>query len=68
MLTLKINEIQKPVAGFTAKRKTQLLADLIHMHLNRLFIDQQRNQELIVYYCLYKHQLSIKVIADKNRS
>ena len=41
-----------------SKRNIQLLADLIHMHLNRLFIDQQRRQELIVYYCLHKYQLS----------
>ncbi|MFI5163339.1 MAG: lantibiotic dehydratase [Sphingobacteriales bacterium] len=46
--------------NFTVQRKEQLLADLVHMHLNRLFTDRQRNQELIVYYCLYKHQLAVK--------
>jgi hypothetical protein len=62
---LKTNAILNVAAGFTVKRKNQLLADLIHMHLNRIFIDRQRNQELIIYYCLYKYQVSVKAIADK---
>jgi thiopeptide-type bacteriocin biosynthesis protein len=47
-------------SAFNVKRKNQLLADIIHMHLNRLFVDRQRNQELIVYYVLYKYQLSAR--------
>jgi thiopeptide-type bacteriocin biosynthesis protein len=61
----KTVHVLKATSGFTSKRKTQLLADLIHMHLNRLFIDRQRNQELIIYYCLYKHQISVKAVANK---
>lgn len=34
-----------------------LLADLIHMQLNRLFSDRQREQELLVYYCCWKLSL-----------
>jgi len=64
---LKTNAILNVASGFTAKRKNQLLADLIHMHLNRIFIDRQRNQELIIYYCLYKYQGSVKAIADKSQ-
>ena len=56
----------KAASTFSAKRKNQLLADLIHMHLNRLFIDRPRNQELIIYYCIYKHKLSMKAIANKH--
>ncbi|MCC9138804.1 lantibiotic dehydratase [Pontibacter silvestris] len=40
-------------------KRAQLLSDMIHMHLNRLFIDQPRQQELVVYYCLYKHYQSL---------
>ena len=65
LYSTKIMALLKVTALFTAKRRSQLLADLIHMHLNRLFIDRQRNQELIIYYCLYKHQLSIKAIKQK---
>lgn len=55
----RMHDLLKVVSGFKAPRKIQLLADLIHMHLNRIFTDQQREQELIAYYCLYKHSLSI---------
>jgi thiopeptide-type bacteriocin biosynthesis protein len=33
----------------------KIQADLIHMHLNRLFVQNPRKQELIIYYLLYKH-------------
>jgi thiopeptide-type bacteriocin biosynthesis protein len=55
---LRQNLILATAGAFSAQRKTQLLADLIHMHLNRLFTEKQRNQELIVYYCLYKHKIA----------
>jgi len=64
--SVKIADLLKKTELFTAKRRNQLLADLIHMHLNRLFVDRQRNQELIIYYCLYKYQLSAKAIRKKN--
>jgi thiopeptide-type bacteriocin biosynthesis protein len=35
-------------------RKSVLLADLVHMHLNRFFISDARRQELVLYFCLYK--------------
>ncbi|PAW95421.1 hypothetical protein CKK33_18710 [Mucilaginibacter sp. MD40] len=57
---MRIDALQKKTIPFPTKRRNQLLADLIHMHLNRLFIDRQRNQELIIYYCFYKYQLSVK--------
>lgn len=37
----------------------KILGDLIHMHLNRLFVQKARKQELIIYYLLYKHYNSI---------
>jgi thiopeptide-type bacteriocin biosynthesis protein len=55
-----IKRIVHASRSFPLSRKDHLLADMIHMHLNRLFTDRQRSQELIVYYCLYKHLLSIK--------
>ncbi|RYG21840.1 MAG: hypothetical protein EOO07_01550 [Chitinophagaceae bacterium] len=38
--------------------KPQLLADLIHMHINRLFHAQQRLHEAICYQFLYKQLLT----------
>jgi len=63
---IRITNLLKTADQFEPKRKIQLLADLVHMHLNRLFIDRQRNQELIVYYCLYKYQVSVKAMRKKN--
>ncbi|HEY4327512.1 MAG TPA: lantibiotic dehydratase [Mucilaginibacter sp.] len=36
------------------------LKSLIHMHLNRIFTDESRKQEMIIYYLLYKYLLSEK--------
>jgi len=37
-----------------------LLGSIIHMHLNRLFTDEPRKQEMIIYYLLYKYLRSEK--------
>jgi thiopeptide-type bacteriocin biosynthesis protein len=66
LYAVKIAGLLKKAALFKPKRRMQLLADLVHMHLNRLFVDRQRNQELIVYYCLYKHQLSVNARQKKH--
>jgi len=62
-----IRNIIEPAAHFGDKRKTQLAADLIHMHLNRLFPDEQRYQELIVYHCLYKHLQAVMARSLKTK-
>jgi thiopeptide-type bacteriocin biosynthesis protein len=36
-----------------------LLADLMHMHLNRCFPAWQRRQEALVWYCLSKHHRQV---------
>jgi thiopeptide-type bacteriocin biosynthesis protein len=36
-----------------------LLSDLVHMHLNRIFNSEQRSQEMVVYFLLYKYQKSV---------
>jgi thiopeptide-type bacteriocin biosynthesis protein len=41
---------RKPVVA-----KEKLLCDMLHMHLNRVFIDNPRKQEMIVYFLLHKH-------------
>jgi thiopeptide-type bacteriocin biosynthesis protein len=43
----------------------KIIADLIHMHLNRLFVQNPRRQELIIYYLLYKHY---NAVVFKNKS
>ncbi len=43
----------------------KLAADIIHMHLNRLFNEKQRSHEFIIYYLLYKYYLSVKARKDR---
>jgi hypothetical protein len=40
--------------------QTAYLASIIHMHLNRIFTDESRKQEMICYYLLHKYLLSVK--------
>jgi thiopeptide-type bacteriocin biosynthesis protein len=42
------------------QEKEKLLADLIHMHINRLFISDQRIHEAIIYQYLYKMLMSYR--------
>ncbi len=43
----------------------KLAGDLIHMHLNRLFSDKQRNHEFIIYYLLNKYYISVEARRGK---
>ena len=43
----------------------KLAADVIHMHLNRLFNEKQRSHEFVIYYLLYKYYLSVKARKEK---
>jgi lantibiotic biosynthesis protein len=36
------------------------LRSIIHLHLNRIFTDEPRKQEMITYFLLYKYLLSVK--------
>jgi thiopeptide-type bacteriocin biosynthesis protein len=63
--SLRTAKLAKRSSSFGLQRKTQLLADLIHMHLNRLFVDRPRNQELVVYYALYKYHLTQRALLHK---
>ncbi|WP_184549775.1 lantibiotic dehydratase [Mucilaginibacter sp. FT3.2] len=45
--------------SWTGYKRDGLLADLIHMQLNRFFISRQREHEMVVYHCCYKYALSL---------
>ena len=57
---LKIN-----AQDLTTLNMMKLAGDLIHMDLNRLFNDRQRNHEFIIYYLLYKYYLSVEARKGK---
>lgn len=40
--------------AWPSARRLQLLADLVHMHLNRLLVSDSRNQEMMLYYYCYR--------------
>ncbi|SDS98911.1 thiopeptide-type bacteriocin biosynthesis domain-containing protein [Mucilaginibacter mallensis] len=63
---LKALELLRSNTGqLTDEKLTKLVADLIHMHLNRLFNEKQRKQEFIIYYLLYKYYLSVEARKGK---
>jgi len=47
------------------ERKLALLRDLVHMHINRLFITNQRIHEAIIYQYYQKYQLKMKRSAQR---
>jgi thiopeptide-type bacteriocin biosynthesis protein len=47
-------EIAALAAGKSATRRRELLVDLVHLQLNRVFASDPRRQELLTYYCLHK--------------
>jgi hypothetical protein len=58
LFTQKFEALIKKSAAFSPDRKQSLLADLIHMHLNRIFTEHQRKQEFVLYYCFHKLKIS----------
>jgi thiopeptide-type bacteriocin biosynthesis protein len=58
LFTQKFEALVKKSATFSPDRKQSLLADLIHMHLNRIFREHQRKQEFVLYYCFHKLKIS----------
>jgi thiopeptide-type bacteriocin biosynthesis protein len=56
-LRQSLQVIRKQMAGIT---DNDYLRSIIHMHLNRIFTDESRKQEMICYYLLHKHLLSVK--------
>lgn len=51
-MRLKAIEINKKLDNNESKR--DYLLSLIHVHLNRMFADQQREQEMVIYFLLFK--------------
>ena len=54
----EIEKVDELTAHYLPDKRSVLLADLVHMQLNRTFSIKQRQQELLVYYCLQKYLVS----------
>lgn len=59
-LTTQLAHLAKQADSLSPERKARLLADLVHMQLNRTFQSRQRQKELLVYFCVQKYLLSAK--------
>ena len=58
--------LAEKVQGRPPAQKNRLAGDIIHMHLNRLFQSDQRKQETILYYCLWRHYESVRLREQSN--
>jgi thiopeptide-type bacteriocin biosynthesis protein len=67
---LEFSQAAALLAAETRKIKYQsvnkLLCDIMHMHLNRIFIENQRRQELVSYYILFRFYKSL-YFKEKNQ-
>lgn len=52
-----VNYFRKMLGQYTADDRPRLLADLIHMHVNRMFSGAPRMHEAVIYQFLYKFSL-----------
>ena len=64
-LAASLRQIAEKARHLQFARRLDLAADLIHMHVNRAYPEQQRRHELVLYYCLYKHHLTLKGMAKQ---
>ncbi|ELR73139.1 Lanthionine biosynthesis protein LanB [Fulvivirga imtechensis AK7] len=67
-----MKESIRKIAGLKEKRQLEidpydLLASYIHMHLNRLFDNNQRLSEMVVYDLLNQHYRSLAAIKKSNK-
>jgi len=62
---IALRHVKMAMRNSPAAAAMTLAGDLIHMHLNRLFSDKQRNHEFIIYYLLYKYYLSAEARRTK---
>jgi len=55
---LKIDALKAATDKQTVAEQENLLSDLVHMEVNRLFPSGQRQHEAVIYYCLHKYESS----------
>lgn len=50
--------IAEKIQGRPFAKIYKLISSLIHMHLNRVFTDMPRTQEMVIYFCLWRYYFS----------
>jgi len=56
---LSLEEFAHAIAGKETAQSQQLIADMLHMHLNRIFVEDSRKQELVCYYMMARFYKSL---------
>jgi thiopeptide-type bacteriocin biosynthesis protein len=64
-LDSKMKKVWEAVRPLAEAEREKVLADLVHMQMNRTFQFSQRRQEFMVYYCIYKYTASLKARQGK---
>jgi thiopeptide-type bacteriocin biosynthesis protein len=54
----KLDQLRRATSKWTCRRQEEFLGDLVHMEVNRMFASGQRQNEAVIYYCLYKYEFS----------
>lgn len=57
-LTIQVEQLLQLNASGSEISSGHLCSDLIHMHLNRAFTQQPREQEMVIYFILYQYYKS----------
>ncbi len=52
--------LAKVLDKLSGSQKRNVLADLIHMHINRLFVSDQRLHETVIYHFLFRHLMALR--------
>lgn len=55
LFQLSVKELSNKITETNYNDKHKIIGDIIHMHLNRLFVQEARKQELVIYYLLFRH-------------
>jgi len=76
--THRLGAVAEELRQHTAKIRKALTAteadwsdylhSILHMHINRMFTDQQPRQEMVIYYLLYKFHVSQEGRKKQNRN
>ncbi|MFD0767141.1 lantibiotic dehydratase [Mucilaginibacter lutimaris] len=66
MLLEELQRLALAAGGEAPVKREQLAADLVHMQVNRTFRNDQRKQELLVWYCLSKYLRSLKAQTERS--
>jgi thiopeptide-type bacteriocin biosynthesis protein len=64
MFSRHLKDLQAKIEGWENKLKSEFLINIIHVHINRIFENDQREYERIIYHFMNKHYLYISHVMN----